>query len=62
MSTILAIDFGKFKSVCCTLDTQSGEAAFRTVTTTPDVDDGEADAHNPTSLIPPRIVDTRNRG
>jgi hypothetical protein len=37
MSTILAIDLGKFKSVCCALDTQSGEATFRTVTTTPDV-------------------------
>jgi hypothetical protein len=37
MSIILAIDLGKFKSVCCALDTQSGEATFRKVTTTPEV-------------------------
>jgi transposase len=32
---ILAIDLGKFHSVFCALDTRSGEAQFRTATTTP---------------------------
>jgi hypothetical protein len=33
----LAIDLGKFKSVICVLNVATGEATFRTVTTTPDV-------------------------
>ena len=35
MSTILAIDLGKYNSVFCWLDTASGEAAFRTAKTSP---------------------------
>jgi hypothetical protein len=37
MCTILAIDLGKFKSVICVLNGATGEAEFRTVTTTPDL-------------------------
>lgn len=36
MNTILAIDLGKFKSVACTLDTQSKETAYRTIDTNPE--------------------------
>jgi hypothetical protein len=35
MATILAIDLGKYKSVICRLDTDTGEASFEKVTTTP---------------------------
>lgn len=35
MSVILAVDLGKYKSVFCWYDTGSGEARFRTASTTP---------------------------
>src|SRR5438067_209182 len=36
MSAILAIDLGKFNSVFCWLDPDTGEVAFRAAKTTPD--------------------------
>ena len=34
-ATILGLDLGKFKSVCCAMDAASGEHRFETVDTTP---------------------------
>jgi len=35
MTRILAIDLGKFKSVCCDYDTKTQEHTFTTIPTTP---------------------------
>jgi hypothetical protein len=34
-ATILGLDLGKFKSVCCVMDADSGRHAFETIPTTP---------------------------
>src|SRR3954465_11479093 len=34
-ATILGLDLGKFKSVCCVMDAASGEHRFETLATTP---------------------------
>ena len=34
-STILGLDLGKFKSVCCVMDAATGEQRFETLQTTP---------------------------
>jgi len=41
MDTILAIDLGKNKSVCCELDRRSLETQYRTVRTRPEVFHGK---------------------
>jgi hypothetical protein len=35
MNTILALDLGKFKSVCCFFNTDDGEVRYVTVESTP---------------------------
>jgi hypothetical protein len=34
-ATILGLDLGKFKSVCCAMDAATGRHAFETLATTP---------------------------
>ena len=34
-ATILGLDLGKFKSVCCVMDAPTGAHAFETAATTP---------------------------
>jgi len=34
-ATILGLDLGKFKSVCCVMDAATGEQRFETLQTTP---------------------------
>lgn len=34
-ATILGLDLGKFKSVCCAMEAESGRHAFETLATTP---------------------------
>ena len=34
-ATILGLDLGKFKSVCCTMDADTGRHAFETLASTP---------------------------
>lgn len=34
-ATILGLDLGKFKSVCCVMDVPSGRHAFETLASTP---------------------------
>ena len=36
MSTILAIDLGKFNSILCWYEVESRQAVYRSITTTPD--------------------------
>ena len=36
-ATILGLDLGKFKSVCCLMDAATGAHRFETLATTPDV-------------------------
>src|SRR3954468_20308753 len=36
-ATILGLDLGKFKSVCCVMDAATGRHAFETLATTPAV-------------------------